>query len=134
MKSKEKKEKVFSKDIRQKEFKAAFIKTLGIVSQACKMVGISKQTYYNWVNEDPEFKASLYDATEEKKDFYEAALQAAVQKGSVPAIIFANKTYNRDRGYGDQPQINVGVQLVRWNEISPELKPEDRLDAPGTDR
>ena len=37
----------------------ALEKTMGIVSPACKLVGIHRATHYRWINEDPEYKKEV---------------------------------------------------------------------------
>lgn len=44
--------------LRKEKFLVMFEKTLGIIGAACKFSGISRNTYYEWREQDPEFKKS----------------------------------------------------------------------------
>ena len=35
----------------------ALEKTLGIVTQACKMAGVGRSTFYKWMDDDEEFRS-----------------------------------------------------------------------------
>ncbi len=75
------------------------------ISAACRTVNIALMTYRYWLQHEPHF-AELMDEMEfHKKNFLEAALLKSVKKGDVSAIIFANRTQNRDRGYNEKVEI-----------------------------
>ena len=38
------------------KFLEVFEKYLGNISQSCKVIGIDRKTYYNWINKDNNFK------------------------------------------------------------------------------
>lgn len=84
----------------------AWFHTNFVVSEACRRVGVTQTQVNTWMN-DPTF-ADLHDAMHRiKGDFYESALNQGVKDG-VPALIaLANKTYNRDRGYGEKIDVNM---------------------------
>ena len=42
-------------DLNKENFKKAYVKAMGNVTNACEMAGISRQTYYRWAKEDIEF-------------------------------------------------------------------------------
>lgn len=72
------------------------------LSQAGKKVNVSQATYRTWVNTDPSFVELMEEIHVHKKNFFENALVQAVKNGETPAILFANRTINRDRGYSDK--------------------------------
>lgn len=69
------------------------------VSEACRMVNISRKTLEKWVQEDPGFRELFASIHTIKKDFCESALMAGVYRGEASLIKFANATLNGDRGY-----------------------------------
>lgn len=91
-----------TKEAQIKEAKARLLnaleKTLGNISSACKMVGIARRTFYNYM-EDDEFKADVQDVFESNLDFAETKLLEQVTKGNVTSIIFFLKTKGKSRGY-----------------------------------
>jgi hypothetical protein len=74
-------------------------------AEACRKVGISRSTYVGWC-QDADFAGLLDGMNDAKKDFFESALIRLVREGDTSAIIFANRTINRDRGYGDKVPVN----------------------------
>ena len=73
--------------------------------EACRMVGLSPYTASKWRQSDPDFLALMDHIHEMKKDFCEGALMGLVAQGDTSAVLFSNKTLNRDRGY--DPKITV---------------------------
>ena len=100
-----KKKKLTKTDTTKKAMLMALDKTLGIVSPACKKVGISRQTHYEWMREDPDYKAKVEDVDEMVLDFSETHLHKAIAKGNVVANIFHLKTKGKKRGYTEVQQI-----------------------------
>ena len=50
-------------DINKKAMIEALTQSLGIVTSACKAVGISRTLHYNWYNEDAEYKKAVDENT-----------------------------------------------------------------------
>jgi len=91
------------------------------VSRACQAFGIDRKTFYDWYKTDEAFKEAIEDARSEMKDFGESQL-LTLMKGipeldeagkligwkvmpSTAAVIFFNKTRNKDRGYIERSEI-----------------------------
>lgn len=87
-------------DGRQKEFIGALTQEHGLIVTACKSMGISTGTFYNWKKKSPEFADAVKDVLEEQTDFVESKLRDRIEKGDTTAIIFYLKTKGKDRGYG----------------------------------
>lgn len=86
----------------------ALTKTHGLITLACKNAGVSRQTYYNWLNSDEEFKESAVEIAEMQKDFVESKLLENINANDPTSIIFYLKTKARERGYGAQPAKAIG--------------------------
>lgn len=100
-------------------------------TQACKKVGISYSKFKSWVETDYEFAQLVDEMQEHKGNMYEAALtELAIVDKEPAAIIHVNKTFNRQRGYGDKLEIeHTGtVRNEHVLELSEELL--DRLSIP----
>lgn len=52
----------------------ALRESLGIISTACSATGVSRQTHYNWIDEDPEYVRAYKDIAETAIDFAESKL------------------------------------------------------------
>lgn len=55
---------------------------------AADMVGCSRQTIYNWMDRDPEFKREIDAARAKADDLVEQSLYHTAMKGNVTAQIF----------------------------------------------
>lgn len=87
----------------------ALEKSLGIVTTACKAVGIHRSTFYDYYNSDKEFKQKVDDLQEVALDFAESKLLSKVDKGDTTAIIFYLKTKGKARGYVEKQMIEADV-------------------------
>lgn len=94
----------------RKERKEALLialeKSLGIVTTACKKVGIARLTFYNWYAKDADFAAKVDEIKEIAFDFGESKLYKLMQDDNTAAIIFYAKTKLRHRGYVETYQPN----------------------------
>jgi len=84
----------------------ALEKTLGVVTTACKMVGVSRRTYYDYMK-DPEFKEQVEDISEVAIDFAETQLHKQIRDNNISATIFYLKTKGKNRGYVERTESNI---------------------------
>lgn len=113
----------------------------GIVSTACKSVGLSRTTYYEYYNEDPEFAKMADEAQENAIDFVEGKLFEKINGVSVirytskgeedvyeqppsdTAIIFYLKTKGKKRGYVERSEVdNSGSMSISVSVSKDEAK------------
>ena len=85
----------------------ALEKSLGVVSTACKAAGISRDTHYRWLKEDPDYKAQVEELSEVAIDFAESHLHKLIKEGNPAATIFFLKTKGKNRGYVERQEIAV---------------------------
>lgn len=97
--------KIDNMDIKKKHFNEALKNSLGNISTACSKVGISRQTYYNWCEADPEFASVLSEIKESAIDLGESSLMELVKEKNVPAVIFFLKTIGKNRGYVERNEL-----------------------------
>jgi hypothetical protein len=93
-------------DAQKKAMVAAMEKALGVVTTACKTVGISRQTHYNWL-QDPDYAAAIEDVSQVAVDFAESHLHKLIKEGNPAATIFFLKTKGKNRGYVERQEIAV---------------------------
>lgn len=99
----------------------ALERSLGIVTPACKEVGISRETFYRWLKEDPDFKNRVKDIDEYTLDFVENQLLKKIKDGNDKAIMFYMRYKARKRGYTDSLDITTDgekineIKLIRIN-------------------
>ena len=96
----------------------ALEKSLGIVTTACKQVGIHRATHHRWMHEDEEYKKAVEDLKSVTLDFAETHLHKAIQEGNVTATIFLLKTLGKSRGYIERQEIqhdtDISSKLIEW--------------------
>jgi hypothetical protein len=102
----------------------ALKKSLGIVTTACKEVGIERQTHYNWLKDDPEYKAQVESLDDMVLDFAESKLHQSINNGSDTATIFFLKTKGKKRGYIEKQEITNTNLNVEVQEVTEEMQNE----------
>lgn len=84
----------------------------GNVSYACEKEKITRPTFYNWVNDNPEFREAVEAIKEKGKDFVESKLMKLIADENVAAIIFYLKTQAKDRGYFEKQEHKITEDSV----------------------
>jgi hypothetical protein len=82
----------------------ALEKSLGVVTTACKQVGIGRTQFYEWLK-DPKFKAEVDSIQDIALDFAESQLHQQIKGGNTAATIFYLKTKGKRRGYVERQEI-----------------------------
>jgi hypothetical protein len=85
----------------------ALNKTLGLVSQAAKIVGIDRTTHYNWLLNDEEYKLAVESTNDLVLDMAESSLYKQINQGNTAATIFYLKTRGKKRGYQEGEQLMI---------------------------
>jgi len=82
----------------------ALEKTLGIITPAAKMVGISRETHRKWCISDPDYASKVSELESVALDFAESMLTKRMEQGSDAAVIFFLKTRGKARGYVERTE------------------------------
>lgn len=108
---------------------AALKEQLGNVTLACKQLGISRETHYRWLTEDPLYKKEYDGIDEFVIDFAENALFKLIQDKNPTAIIFFLKCRAKHKGYVERQEIehsstgDIKFIIERQNaRVSPETQ------------
>ena len=88
----------------------ALEKNLGIVTTACKQVGIGRTTFYDWLKEDEDFKKKVDEINNVALDFTESKLFKLIERENPTAIIFHLKTKGKKRGYVERIEQDMNFQ------------------------
>lgn len=78
--------------------------TGGNISKACEGSDISRVSFYNWMNSDPEFKEAVEELQEGVCDNVESALYRSAIEGHVTAQIFFLKN-KRSEDWSDRKDV-----------------------------
>jgi hypothetical protein len=92
----------------------ALEKSLGVVTTACKFVGIGRTTFYQWLKDDEDFAESVRDIDNVALDFAESQLHKQISENSTAATIFYLKTKGKKRGYVERQEV-TGVEGMPTN-------------------
>lgn len=114
-------------DILKKEIIKALEKTLGIVTTACKQVGIARSTFYDWYNNDLEFAMAVDDMKGVALDFVESKLFEQINDNIPSSTIFYLKTQGKPRGYVERQEIVNRVDLESQLQELTDQELSDRL-------
>jgi hypothetical protein len=108
----------------------ALTKNLGNVTKSAEDIGIHRQTHYDWMNDDPEYKAAVDSLKNVALDFAEEQLrklmegaerQALTHDGEVvtikdapntSAVIFYLKTQGKQRGYIERQELSTEIKSI----------------------
>ena len=93
----------------KKRLLEALQKSLGVVTTACNIAGVSRKTHYNYCDADEEYKQAVQDIEDVVLDFVESKLHQSIEQGNITAIIFTLKTKGKQRGYIEKSQTSYGV-------------------------
>ncbi len=99
------------KKVRQHIYLHALVAKNFHAAKACTFVGISRSTVTKWAATDPDFALMLNEINSAKGDLFESAFIQLIQSGDSSAIIWANKTFNADRGYSEKVNVDIGGQV-----------------------
>jgi hypothetical protein len=110
--------------IKKEQFLEALEKSMGIMSQAAKKIGVDRTTPYKWMREDEEYDARVKELLNVSLDFVEGKLFEAIDKNNITGIIFYLKTKGKQRGYVerhelagvDDKELKVEIEVIRKNQ------------------
>lgn len=103
----------------------ALEKSLGVVTTACKIVGVGRTTFYGWMKEDEVFAERVEDIQNIALDFVESKLFENIKDGKTSEMIFYLKTKGKNRGYVERQEITGADGMPTKFEIEI-IKREDK--------
>ena len=116
----------------KKRLLIALEKHLGIVTEACREVNVSRTIYYHYMKTDEDFKATVEEINDMTIDFAEGALFKKIKEGSERSILFYLRYRARKRGYTDSVDITSGGEKlltdIKINIVLPKKKDEEDGD------
>lgn len=83
----------------------ALEESLGIVTDACRKSNISRQSFYRWCKEDPDFKDKVDEIEDVALDFAESELHKQIRNGIPSSTIFYLKTKGKKRGFVERQEL-----------------------------
>jgi len=106
--------------------------SLGVVTSACKKVGIGRTIFYEWLKVDEEFLKKVKDIDNVALDFAESQLHQQIKSGNSTSTIFYLKTKGKKRGYIERMETenlnkNIDLSSLTDEEIEEQLKQARRV-------
>jgi hypothetical protein len=95
----------------KKKLIEAMIKCHGVVTTACAAVGISRNQFYQYYNNDPQFKEEIDEIQDINLDFVEDKLFENIADKDRASIFFYLRYRGRKRGYIDSSDLNISGNL-----------------------
>jgi len=90
--------------------------SMGVITTACKKVGIHRSTFYKYYNEDLEFKQQVDDIGNVALDFAESKMFEEIQNGNASLIKFYLERKGKKRGYVERQEI-TGFEGTKLFEV-----------------
>jgi len=97
---------------------------LGNISGACETCKLSRQTFYRYYNEDPEFADQVDDISEIALDFVEDKLFTLIKDNNPAAIMFFLKCKGKKRGYIERQEFDFKTRDGLKDKTIEELEKE----------
>ncbi|MFK7101053.1 helix-turn-helix domain-containing protein [Flavobacterium oreochromis] len=103
----------------QKKVLCIYEKKMCNVRQTCRSAGISRQTFYNWLDTLDTFKKAVDDVREGLFDDVESILhQKIFVDKDTTSLIWFTKTKMKSRGYVEQNNIQNNVEATVENKYA----------------
>jgi len=91
--------------LKQRKMLKALESSLGIVTIACRSIGIQRQTHYDWLEKFPEYEKEYRKLDDLVLDWAENALHTLISAQDTAATIFLLKTKGKKRGYVERQEV-----------------------------
>ena len=99
-------------DIKKNKFIEAYKSTNGNITDSAQITGISRTTYYNWLEEDSNFALQIMDSEANLNDEIRQVLISKAAEGDMTAVIFYLKNRHPDFKQQSSPQVAVQVNNI----------------------
>lgn len=107
--------------VKKQKFVETYRQLFGHITQSCQVAGISRTTYYTWLEDDPTFLDEIVTAESELNDDIRDVLINKASSGDMTAVIFYLK--NRHPDFKPQP-----TTLIQNNTVIADKRKEYELE------
>lgn len=108
-------------DAKKRRFVDLYDQLFGHITNTCQATGISRQTYYDWLDDDPIFARAILESESHLNDEIRDVLINKAASGDMTAVIFYLK--NRHPDFKQQPST-----LIQNNTIISDKRKEYELE------
>ncbi|MQY79728.1 MAG: hypothetical protein GH151_11125 [Bacteroidetes bacterium] len=117
----------------QEQFLKIFENVAMNVSAACEKLGISRSTYYNWLERE-EFDQAVDNLRESRIDYAESKLMINISKEKESSIFYFLNNQARHRGYGDKLEVSHSGASPSLIELVKKYREEETRDKIKTEK
>lgn len=103
--------------LKKEKFIEAYKQTNGNITDSSAVAGISRTTYYNWLEEDNNFALQIMDSEANLNDEIRQVLIDKAAQGDMTAVIF----YLKNRHPDFKPQPTTLVQVNNYKDVIKEI-------------
>ena len=107
MKTKTKPVKYYAKKPALEVINKAIINNYGIITQTCRELDCTPVTLYKWIKASTKLTETLNSSRERIVDEAESSLIKNIRSGKETSIIFTLKCLAKNRGYNQDPDIQI---------------------------
>jgi len=104
----------------QKRMIQGLEKTMGIVTSACKNVGVARGTHYKWMKECPDYAKEVESIGDIALDFAESKLHRQILDGVPASTMFYLKCKGKGRGYIERSEVTTHARHTPFDHMSDE--------------
>lgn len=101
----------------QQLFLDEYFKNLGDITKACETIGITRQSYYKWLKEDPKFVEELNEKKEGFNDKIRRQIISFALKGDKQLLMFWAKTQMKHEGFVERTETEISGKLDTYSDI-----------------
>jgi phage terminase small subunit len=98
--------------LKKDKFVDAYKKTNGNITDSASIAGISRGTYYNWLEKDEKFAMQILDSEADLNDEIRQVLISKAADGDMTAVIF----YLKNRLPDFKQHLNTAIQ-INFNKV-----------------
>lgn len=87
----------------------------GNISNASKLISLSRKTFHNYMSEDPDFQEMVEEIKVVRLDSVEDKLLANCDAGKETSIIYFLNCQGKERGYGNSLKVDGKINNINYN-------------------
>jgi hypothetical protein len=98
--------------LKKSKFIDAYKKTNGNITDSASIAGISRATYYNWLDRDEKFALQILDSEANLNDEIRQVLIQKAAEGDMTAVIFYLKNRHPDFKQGNTTNVQINFNKL----------------------
>ena len=93
------------------------VKCNGVISHACEMANVNRRLYYDYYQNDPDFRRDADKVEDIVFDKVEHKLFDLIEAGNAQVLLYYLKTKMKKRGYIEKTEmdLNISTQVIKFD-------------------